>query len=79
MAKLLGDALVLIGSIKWEIGLNLLLLLVNEFKNGALMTYIRGLSDRIQAMVRVRALQSLELAISYVLEKENFILNEFWF
>lgn len=36
-----------------------------------LKTFTRGLSDRIQEMVRLRNPNSLELVISLVLEEEN--------
>lgn len=42
----------------------------------ALKTYLRGLTGRIQDMVRLRDPDSLELAMSYVLEEENFLLNQ---
>ncbi|KAK5651001.1 hypothetical protein RI129_002030 [Pyrocoelia pectoralis] len=39
----------------------------------ALKTFIRGLQGRIQDMIRLRNPDSLEQAISYVLEEENFM------
>lgn len=42
----------------------------------SLKTFIRGLTGRIQDMVRLRNPNSLELAISYVLEEENFLYNQ---
>lgn len=42
----------------------------------SLKTFIRGLTGRIQDMVRLRAPDTLELAISYVLEEENFMHNQ---
>lgn len=49
---------------------------IKNYENLALKTYIRGLTGRVQDMVRLRAPTSLELAISYVLEEENFILSQ---
>lgn len=50
--------------------------LIKNYDDLSLKTFIRGLSGRIQDMVRLRNPNSLELAISYVLEEENFMLNQ---
>nr|CAI5820952.1 unnamed protein product [Callosobruchus analis] len=41
-----------------------------------LKTFILGLTGRVQDMVRLRNPDSLELAISYVLEEKNFMLHQ---
>lgn len=46
---------------------------INNYDELALKTFIRGLPRRKQDMVRLRNLNSLELATSLVLEKENFV------
>lgn len=52
------------------------ILQLKNYDELALKTFIRGLSGRIQDMVRLRNPDSIELAISYVLEEENFLLNQ---
>lgn len=42
----------------------------------SLETFIRGLSGRVQDMVRLRNPDSLQFAVSYVLDEENFMLNQ---
>lgn len=49
---------------------------IKNYDELALKTFIRGLSGRVQDMVRLRNPNSLELAISYVLEEENFMLSQ---
>lgn len=49
---------------------------IKNYDELSLKTFIRGLSGRIQDMVRLRNPDSLELAISYVIEEENFALNQ---
>lgn len=50
--------------------------LIKNYDGLSLKTFIRGLSGRIQDMVRLRIPDNLELAISYVLEEENLMLNQ---
>lgn len=42
----------------------------------ALKTFIRGLTGRVQDMVRLRDPDTLEVAISHVIEEENFMLAQ---
>lgn len=49
---------------------------IKNYDDLSLKTFIRGLSGRVQDMVRLRNPNSLEVAISYVLEEENFMLNQ---
>ncbi|KAK4885938.1 hypothetical protein RN001_002209 [Aquatica leii] len=42
----------------------------------ALKTFIRGLQGRVQDMTRLRNPDTFELALSYVLEEENFMLYQ---
>lgn len=42
----------------------------------ALKTLIRGLHCKIEAMVKLRHTDSLEVAISDVIEEENFLLTK---
>nr|CAH7762868.1 unnamed protein product [Callosobruchus chinensis] len=49
---------------------------IKNYDELCLKTFIRGLTGRVQDMVRLRNPDSLELAISYVLEEENFMLHQ---
>lgn len=49
---------------------------IKNYDDLALKTFIRGLSGRIQDMIRLRNPDSLEEAISLVLEEENFALYQ---
>lgn len=52
------------------------ILQIKNYDDLSLKTFIRGLTGRVQDMVRLRNPDSLEVAISYVLEEENFILSQ---
>lgn len=49
---------------------------IKNYDELSLKTFIRGLSGRVQDMVRLRNPTTLELAISYVIEEENFALSQ---
>jgi hypothetical protein len=44
----------------------------NQYNKIALKTFIRGLPPQLQSIVRLRNRDSLEHAITYVTEEENF-------
>lgn len=52
---------------------NEMILKLNHYDELALKTFIRGLSGRMQDMIRLRQPNSLEQAISYSIEEENFL------
>lgn len=52
------------------------MLKIKNYDELALKTFIRGLTGRVQDMVRLRNPDTIELAMSYVLEEENFMLNQ---
>lgn len=55
-----------------NLALNEKILHLNNYKQLALKTFIRGLTGRLQDMVRIRNPDSLENAIALVIEEQNF-------
>lgn len=49
---------------------------IKNYDELSLKTFIRGLTGRIQDLVRLRNPDSLELAMAYVVEEENFTLSQ---
>lgn len=48
---------------------------ISNYNNLALKTFIRGLPNSVQTNVRLRKPDSLEIAMSYVIEEENFMYS----
>lgn len=55
-----------------EINRQTKLVYIRQYDSTALKTFIRGLSGNLQSIVRLRNPDSIEMAMNYVTEEENF-------